>query len=303
MKPNTSRYDGFLVAFGMAGLLGFLSLRRKLAGGKFLRPASGKSFALVTGASSGIGAAFAQQLAEQGYALVLVARREERLQALAGELRARHGVEVRLLAADLTLPEEVSKVIQVINELPSLEILINNAGFGMGCNFVEQDAALQLDMIRLHNVASAALTRAAVPVMIARRRGGIINVSSVASFFPLHHNAVYSASKAFLNVFSEGVQDDIRGTGVFVQSLCPGFTHSEFHDNLPDCENIPRPGWLWMIADEVARLSLQALGNGQVITVPGLLNQLLALVLGVRIFSPLIRIGARIVLRDGLMHR
>lgn len=303
MKPNSSKYDPFLIAFSLASLLGFLSLRRKLAGSKFLRPTSKKAFALITGASSGIGASFARKFAEQGYALVLVARREERLQALAGELRARYGVEIRSIVADLTLREDVSKVAQVVSTLPELEILVNNAGFGMGGNFVEQNAARQLEMIRLHDVASAAFTRAAVPGMIARRRGGIINVSSVVSFFPLRHNAVYSASKAFLNMFSEGVQDDIRGTGVYIQSLCPGFTHSEFHDNLPGCENIHRPAWLWMCADDVARISLEALGNGQVILVPGLLNKFLAWAFSVRLFSPLVRLGARLVLREGLMHR
>lgn len=303
MKSNSSKYDPFLLTFGLASLFGFFALRRKLAQGRFLQPGGKKSFALITGASSGIGAAFARQLAKHGYALVLVARRAERLQALSTELRARYGVEIRSIVADLTLREDVNNVTHAVSELPELEILVNNAGFGMGGSFTEQNPARQLEMIRLHDVASAALTRAAVPGMIARGRGGVINVSSVVSFFPLQRNAVYSASKAFLNIFSEGVQDDIRGTGVYIQALCPGFTHSEFHDNLPGCKNIPRPNWLWMSADDIAHISLEALGSGQVILVPGLLYKFLAWAFSVRLFSPLVRIGARLVLREGLMHR
>lgn len=234
--------------------------------------------ALITGASSGIGAAFARLLAARGYHLTLVARREDRLSALAAELHGQYPITAEILVADLSKPADAERVESRIHELEGLDLLINNAGFGAPGQFIERDLGIQLDMIHVHVVASVRLSRAALPGMIARRQGGIINVSSIAAFVPMPGNATYSATKAYLNVFSEALQAELTGTGVQIQALCPGFTRTGFH-HTPEYEASDRyqiPGLLWMSAREVAAGSLEALAQGQVIYVPGRKNRFLA---------------------------
>jgi short-subunit dehydrogenase len=234
--------------------------------------------ALITGASSGIGAAFARQLAPLGYDLILVARREERLAALAAELQQRHPTTAEVLAADLIRPTDLKRVLKRITELDDLDLLINNAGFGAPGSFAGVYLAPQLDMIRLHVIASVCLTRAALPGMIARRRGAIVNVSSIAGMTPIPGSATYSATKAYLNFFSQALQAELQGTGVKIQALCPGFTHTEFHDT-PTHRGFHRsniPEAMWMSPDDVAEQSLRSLHKRQVIFVPGLKNRLVA---------------------------
>jgi short-subunit dehydrogenase len=237
--------------------------------------------ALVTGASSGIGAEFARQLAGQGYDLILVARCEERLAALAASLARTYGVGAEIQVADLTRPAELAQVERRINRLENLAILVNNAGFGTTGSFAEIDLGPQLDMVHLHILACMRLCRAALPGMIARRRGRIINVSSMAGLVPLPENATYCATKAFLNSFSEALQAELAGTGVRVQALCPGFTHTEFHSS-PEFERRgrqPIPGFLWLSAPEVVATSLNALKRNQVIHIPGIKYKFLALLI------------------------
>jgi short-subunit dehydrogenase len=231
--------------------------------------ASGR--ALITGASAGIGEAFARQLAAAGYDLTLVARREDRLRALAAELSAAHAVQVEVLAADLSREDDIARVARYIEGRDDLALLINNAGFGTRGNFVEVELARTLDMIRVHVIASVALARAALPGLIARGAGAVINVSSIAAFFPSAGGVNYGATKAYLNVFSETLAAELQGTGVKVQALCPGFTTTEFHE-VGDYRGFDRaliPGAVWLPADEVAAESLAALDNGRVIVVPG----------------------------------
>jgi short-subunit dehydrogenase len=243
-----------------------------------LETSSQPGSALITGASSGIGAAFARQLAAKGYHLILVARGEERLAALAAELREDYPIAAEILVADLSNSVDVERVERRIAEIESLDLLINNAGFGAPGPFAEVDLARHVAMIHVHVIASVLLSRAALPGMMARRRGAIINVSSVASFLPMPGNATYSATKAYLNVFSEALQAELKGTGVRIQALCPGFTHTGFHDT-PEYGGSGRPHipeLLWMSAQEVAAQSLNALSQDRVIFIPGLKNRLLA---------------------------
>ncbi|GAB4531246.1 MAG: SDR family oxidoreductase [Anaerolineae bacterium] len=273
----------FLLRVGLvAGFLGgWIVLRRRTAsyGAWLLRPAEGESrTALITGASSGIGAAYAHQLAAMGYHLILVARREERLAALSAELQARYPINAEVLVADLANSNHIERVESRVAQLEDLALLINNAGFGAPGSFAEVDLATQLKMIHVHIIASVRLTRAALPGMIARRRGAIINVSSIAGLVPIPGSATYSSSKAYLNVFSEALQAELKGTRVKVQALCPGFTRTGFHDT-PEHGGFHRsriPAALWMSAEEVAAQSLRALGRPQVIFVPGFKNRLLA---------------------------
>jgi len=232
--------------------------------------------ALITGASSGIGEAFARQLAARQYDLLLVARRQERLTALATELHERHGIVVEPLVADLINPADVERVADRVAQTETLAMLINNAGFGTTGRFARIDVNRQLEMIQLHVMAPVRLTRAALPGMIARHRGTIINTASTIAFFPFPGNAVYSATKAFLLAFTKGLQVELTGSGVQVQALCPGFTYSGFHDTAEYAhfKRSQLPQFLWMSATEVVEESLRAVERKQVICIPGFKNRL-----------------------------
>ncbi len=283
-KPNHKGKRLFRLVLA-AGLLGGQSVLRRLVNRE--RPQSSletndpSKTALITGASGGIGAAFARRLASLGYNLILVARREQRLAALASQLQQSYPVSAEFLVADLSKTAGITRVERRIAELESLHVLINNAGFGAPGQFVEEaNLHKYLDMIHVHVIASTRLCRAALPQMIAQHNGRIINVSSLAAFMPVPGSATYSASKAYLNVFSGALQAELRGTGIKVQALCPGFTHTEFHDT-PEYQGYDRseiPELLWMSAEEVAAQSLNALDRNQVIFVPGFKNRLLATV-------------------------
>ncbi len=234
--------------------------------------ANDRPLALITGASVGIGAAFARALAARGHDLVLVARGRERLEVLAAELRAGSGVEAQVLAADLADPASLAQVEQWIAQASRLDLLVNNAGFGHGTDFLESDADAHEAMIRLHVIASVRLARVAVPAMKQRGRGAVINVASVAGFLPRAGSVTYGATKGYLTFFSEALAQELRGTGVRVQALCPGLTHTEFHQRA-HMDMSGKPGWLWMSAPEVVERSLAALERGKVVFVPGLKNR------------------------------
>ena len=234
------------------------------------------STALITGASSGIGAAFARQLAAQGFNLVLVARRKERLEELASELQERHGITAEIATADLSKTADVEMVAARARELENLDILVSNAGFGTIGKFVDVDLQRQLDMVAVHDVAAVHLCHALLPGMIARDRGVIVIVSSVMAVTFMPGNTIYSATKAFLRVFAENLALELKGTQVRVQALCPGFTDTEFQ-RVGDYEGWDRsvvPESLWMPAEEVVSLSLANIkDDGDVVYVPGSYNQ------------------------------
>ncbi len=250
--------------------------------------------ALITGASSGIGAAFAHKLASQGYNLVLVARREAKLTQLAAELQAQFHINVEVIVADLSQPADVEQVEKRIVELINLELLVNNAGFGIPGKLAEIPLNKTLAMIDVHVIASTRLSRAALPGMIARGRGGLINVSSIGAFVPRPHDAVYCATKAYLVAFSQALQGELLGTGIRIQALCPGFVPTEFLDH-PDYEVLQVkhkiPQWLWTSAEEVVEQSFRSLKRDQVICIPGFKN---------RIFVAMARVGLAGVLTQSL---
>lgn len=222
--------------------------------------------AFITGASSGLGEVFARKLASRGYQLILVARREDRLRALSGQLGGNH----RILKADLTMPEGIATAEQCIRTTEGLSLLVNNAGFGSKGRFWETEFRAQDDMHTLHVRATLHLTRAALEGMVARRSGAIINVSSVAGFMQGAGNVSYCATKAWMNSFTEGLAIELSdiASPVKVQALCPGYTHTEFHDVLQiDRSRIPRA--LWLNADFVVEKSLRGLERGSVYVVPG----------------------------------
>ena len=240
--------------------------------------------ALITGASGGIGAAFARQLASRGYNLLLVARRESRLEELAAELRRHHRVNVEVLVADLSRSADAERVERRIASIGALALLVNNAGFGTVGYLADIDIGKHLEMVQLHVVASMRLIRVALPGMIDRGRGAVINVSSPAAFVPTPGNTTYSGTKAFLTVFSEALAAELRGTGVKVQVLVPGFTHTEFYDT-PEYRRVGMkskvesriPGAMWMTADKLVAGSLEALERGRLLFAPGFANRLTVL--------------------------
>ncbi len=230
--------------------------------------------ALVTGASAGIGAAFAERLAHEGYDLVIVARDRERLETRAQQMRERSSVQVEVLPADLTEPAELHIVEAVIADA-HLELLVNNAGFGTMGTFAELDAEREEAEIRLNIVALVRLTRAALPGMIQRKSGAIINVSSMAALQPAPYNATYGATKAFVNSFTEAIHEELRGSGVRVQALCPGFTRTEFQQRAGvDVSRVPQAAW--MAPEAVVESSLAGLRRGDLVYVPGLANRVVS---------------------------
>ena len=233
--------------------------------------------ALVTGASAGIGTAFADRLARDGYDLVLVARRRERLEELAKKLRESHAVEVEVFVADLVDAGDLLAVEQRLTVPPGVDLLVNNAGFGTNGPFQESDPDREEHEILLNDLALVRLTRAALPRMVARGSGAIINVSSMAGFLPSPYNATYGATKAFVNSFTEALAEELRGTGVRVQALCPGFTRTEFQD-VAEVDTSTIPDAAWMEPEPVVDASLEGLASGQVVCVPGLGNRAASLV-------------------------
>ena len=231
--------------------------------------------ALVTGASSGIGAAFAERLAQDGYDLMIVARRRDRLESLAEQLQASHHMNVEVIAADLSKPNDLLIVEKRIAEDNMLELLVNNAGFGGYMPFIELDPDKATELIDLKVLAVTRLTRAALPGMLARGHGSIINVSSRLAFSgsmgssQLPKRAIYAAANAFINTFSQLIQSELEGTGVQVQALCPGLVETEFHERV-GTDSSRFPATMMMKPEDVVQASLTGLKLGEVICVPGL---------------------------------
>lgn len=225
--------------------------------------------ALVTGASSGIGEAFARHLAKMGYDLIVVARREERLRELAEKV----DVDVQVVVADLSNNAGIEAVEAIIRENDDIAFLVNNAGFNRVGHFAEVDLEHHLGMIRLHLDASVRLMYAVIPQMKATKSGAIINVASIGGLIPMPGSATYNATKAFLVSFSESVAVELREYGIVVQVLCPGFTRTEIFEK-NDYEMNDVPDLAWMSADEVAITSLQAIASKRFQVTPGIHNQL-----------------------------
>lgn len=234
--------------------------------------------AVITGASSGIGAVFARRLARD-YDLILIARRKDRLDQLANELRSLNGAQkVEVIAADLATDEDCGRVMERLRGESRLGLLINNAGFGSRGRLWETKLEEQEQMHRLHVLATLRLTHAALPGMVARDSGGIINVSSVAAFVRSPGSASYCATKSWMTVFTEALYLELLSANsqVRVQALCPGYTYSEFHDVLGVNRYEFAPRRLWMTADDVVDASLDGLARGKLFVVPGRMYRLIA---------------------------
>ena len=237
-------------------------------------------WALITGASSGIGAEFARRLASRGMHLVLTARRKELLEKLAEELHTRHGTKTEIIAGDLTDAAEPQRLCEAITAKGiAIELLVNNAGFGWVGTIQETEQPRMRDLVQLNIAAMTELTYRLLPAMLERGHGGIINVSSVAAFQPVAYMPAYSASKAFVLHFSEALWAESRDRGVTVTALCPGTTQTDFFD----VANVP--GWLkkhrYSTPEDVVKGAIKALERGKQFVIPGWKNWLITF--GVRL--------------------
>lgn len=253
-----------------------------------------KTHALVTGATSGIGREFALQLASSGYDLTLVSRDRSRLTELGTLLEASHAVSVTVLPADLSRDDDTSRVVEYIAAHP-LDLLVNNAGFGHAGRIGLVSHERQDAMVRLHVLAVHRLTQAALPKMLERSAGAVIIVSSVASFLTSAGNVNYCATKAYGRLYAEGLASEAGPRGVYIQALCPGFTHTELHERAGLAKRAP--AWMWYPARQVVRASLSAVERRRpTVVLLGWYYRLIVLVLR---FSPrwLLRLEARLYRR------
>lgn len=227
--------------------------------------------ALITGASSGFGELYARRLAQKGNDLVIVARRAELLEKLAAELRESCRVEVEVIRADLC-DEAGIALVEKRAAAGDITLLVNNAGYSIDGDFVDADIDRQLDVVMIHDVVTMRLTHAALPAMLQRRSGGIINVASIAGLLPVRFQVTYNASKAFLVSFTESLAQEVEGKGIRLQALCPSYTHTGFQGAMG---HMPRaPGLMWQGPEEVVDESLKKFeASHSIVVVPGLLNK------------------------------
>jgi short-subunit dehydrogenase len=235
--------------------------------------------ALITGASAGIGEAFARVFAEHGFDLVLVARREERLQALSNDLGSRYGIDARVLVADLSDPAAPARIFEKCRAGDrQIDVLVSNAGYGVGGKFLDVSWEQHARFIQVMMTAVADLSYRFLTGMIERRYGRIVNVASLAGLAPgTAGHTLYAASKAFVIKFSQSLAFEARRHGVHVTALCPGFTHTEFHDvNGTRALVSQLPKWMWQDAEPVAREGYEAVMRGDIVRVTGRANRTLA---------------------------
>jgi len=237
-----------------------------------------KNAAVITGASSGLGAVFARRLAARGHDLLLIARREGKLRELAEELSKQHNIAVDVFPADLNDDAQAAALAARIGRLDDLDFLVNNAGFGTTGQFADVSIERHLAMLKLHNQVAVRLIHAALPKMKARRGGNIINLSSLSSFFPAPQRVTYGATKLLLNLLSESLQMEVAEYGIRVQALCPGLTRTEFHytEDFKGFSPDGVPGFMWSKAEDVVDGSLAALEKGKTIYVYGAFNKIMA---------------------------
>jgi len=231
--------------------------------------------ALVTGATAGIGAAYTELLAKAGFDLVLVARDLPRLNTFANKLKKSHKIKVETIKADLTKPVQLAKVEKrLANASKPIEVLINNAGFGIKDSFLDSDLKREQELLDVLVTAPMRLTHAVLPLMVKRNSGIIVNVSSIASWIA---GGTYSSAKSYLTVFSEYLNNELKGTKVKISALCPGFTRTEFHQR-GKMRMTGLPNFMWLDANKLVAKSWSDAQKNKAVSVPGFQYKTLAII-------------------------
>ena len=261
-----------------------------------------RGLAIVTGAAGGLGHAFAKKLAQRGHRLLLVDRRQDALDQVCESIRADYGVAVESYVADLCNRDAITQLAEKLSQLSNVDLLVNNAGFGALKHFVDTDSSLVAGMIDVHVLAPMMFSHAVLPGMIARNSGAIINVSSVSAWFHSAGNAHYGSTKICLAVFSATLKEELRGTNVRVQALCPGFVRTQFHsaESMQEFQKFAPPASMWAAADAVVEFSLRRLSCKQVIAIPGLGYRVIGRLAQMPLLQPLMRRIARVPRPGGI---
>lgn len=235
--------------------------------------------ALITGATSGIGAAYAKKLASQNYDLILTGRREEKIKQLAADLMAQYKINIEVMLIELAKKDDLELLLQKVDAEKNLDILINNAGFNVRKKFLDTDVQVHEDMLAVHDYAPMRLMYTALKNMLTNNRGTIINVSSVAAFFTGPNNSSYFPTKAYLNIFTECIAKELKDSNVRIQVLCPGMTRSDIWERMGENvdEVAAKRGWPFVVmtAESVVDISLRALEKKKTICIPGFNNKIL----------------------------
>jgi uncharacterized protein len=241
-------------------------------------PQKGRKTAVITGATSGIGKSFAYQLAQLGYDLIVTGRKQNLLNEISVDLENSYNVDVKVVIADLEKADDVKLLMEIMNQQESIDVLVNNAGFGLNEVFHEDKVENQLKMLQVHVVSTVLLIHKILPKMIKQRSGIIINVSSMAAYIPTSDNAMYTSTKSFLKNFTTSLNMELRQFEIYAQCLCPGFTYTDFHKKLG--RNTKENGAKktgWMTPNEVVTCSLKSVKYRKNLCIPGILNKLVVL--------------------------
>lgn len=246
---------------------------------------------VITGAAGGIGSAFARKLAALGHRLLLVDRRQEPLDHLCQSLVTAFGISAEPFVADFSQRDDTDKLVKLVGQISDVDLLINNAGFGTLDYFVDADPELLRSMVDVHVVAPMMLSRAVLPRMLERNAGGIINVSSVSAWFQSAGNTHYGSTKICLAAFTVSLSEELRGTQVRVQALCPGFVRTQFHeaDSMKGFNRLAPSARMWASADDVVDCSLRRLSRGQVVVIPGYGYRFIGRLAQMPLLQPLMR--------------
>jgi uncharacterized protein len=231
--------------------------------------------ALITGATSGIGFEFAERFASMGYDLIITGRRKDVITDAARKLERAHGIRVSVVIADFTNDKGIRSVISAVRKSGRVSVLVNNAGFGVEGLFKDLPVKEHLNMLTVHVTAALRLTHEALPGMLKRKSGIIINVASLAAFTPTPINSIYGGTKAFLTIFTESLHMEVRRHGIRVQALCPGFTHTDFHNKMGVEKELNDNRLIfWTTPAMVVDASMKCLKKGKVICIPGFRNKI-----------------------------
>ncbi|KAA5539018.1 SDR family oxidoreductase [Roseiconus nitratireducens] len=255
--------------------------------------------AVVTGAGNGIGASFAEHFFRQGYRLLMVDVCPEKLdrmrQRLLTDNDATASSRIECHVADLTDRAGVERLADRLQQRSDVEVLVNNAGFGSLVEFLDVDVDRHADMIAIHVETPTRLVHAVLPQMRSNNRGSIVNVASLAAFAPCAQSVMYCSTKAYLVVFSEALREELRGTNIRVQALCPGFVRTDFHaaDAMQNFHRRRVPDALWTTPDHVAFCSLQGLSKGNTVVIPGWRSRMLGLFMRMVLIKPIVRVVTR----------